>query len=125
MIFDTDVLIWLQRGNTKAIGLVEDNYPREVSIFNYMELLQGAQNKNQHSLVKNFLNDFEFTLLPMTETIGHRALVYVEEYSLSHGLQAGDAIIAATAVERNAELVSANAKHFKMIQELKLNIFKP
>jgi predicted nucleic acid-binding protein len=125
VIFDTDLLIWLQRGNLKAGALIEKTNPREISIFTYMELLQGASNKMQHMTIKNFLSDFEFVLLPITESIGHRALVYVEEYSLSHGLQAADAIIAATAIEHNAELVSGNAKHFKCIQELKLHIFKP
>jgi hypothetical protein len=51
--------------------------------------------------------------------------VYVEEYSLSHGLRAGDAIIAATAVENNMALSTGNAKHFKPIKELKLKAFKP
>ncbi|TES92085.1 MAG: type II toxin-antitoxin system VapC family toxin, partial [Desulfobacteraceae bacterium] len=30
-----------------------------------------------------------------------------------------------TAVENNMPLVSSNAKHFKMIKELKLKIFEP
>jgi predicted nucleic acid-binding protein len=46
-------------------------------------------------------------------------------YTLSHGLRAGDAIIAATAAENNLTLVSSNTKHFKPIKELKLKIFKP
>ena len=125
MIFDTDVLIWVQRGNLKAAHLIESTYPREISALTYMELLQKAENKKQHVYVKNFLTDFEFSLIPLSEAIGHRALVYVEEYSLVNGLSAADAMIAATAVERNSELVSANVKHYKMIKDLKLVIFKP
>jgi len=64
-------------------------------------------------------------MLPLTENIGHRAAVYVEEYTLSHGLRAGDAIIAATAAENNLPLYTSNAKHFKPIKELKLKVFKP
>ena len=66
-----------------------------------------------------------FVVLPLTENIGHRALIYIEQYALSHGLRSGDAIIAATAAENNLTLVSSNAKHFKPIKELKFKLFKP
>jgi hypothetical protein len=49
----------------------------------------------------------------------------IEEYALSNGLRAGDAIIAATATENSLTLLSSNAKHFKAIKELRLKIFKP
>jgi predicted nucleic acid-binding protein len=61
----------------------------------------------------------------MTENIGHRAAVYVEEYTLSHGIRATDAIIAATATENDMTLCSGNAKHFKAIQELRFKVFRP
>lgn len=57
----------------------------------------------------------------MTENIGHRASIYVEEYTLSSGMRSGDAIIAATAVENNLVLVSSNVKHFKAVKDLQLN----
>jgi predicted nucleic acid-binding protein len=44
---------------------------------------------------------------------------------MSHGLRAGDALIAATAAENNLELVTSNAKHFKTIKELRIKVFKP
>ena len=125
MIFDTDVLIWVQRGNSKAAGKIETAGSRCLSIQSYMELLQGANNNKQQQYIKDFLVDFDFRVLPLTENIGHRAAVYVEEYSLSSGLRAGDAIIAATAVENNMPMMTGNAKHFRPIRELKLRRFKP
>lgn len=125
MIFDTDVLIWAQRGNTKAISLLEKEASLEISIYTYMELLQTAHNKKQHTTIKDFLHTFNFSLLPITDSISHRALIYVEEYSLSNGIRAGDAIIAATAVEQSTQLFSGNVKHFKVIKELNLIPFKP
>jgi len=74
---------------------------------------------------KSFLADFGFRTLPLTENIGHRAAVYVEEYGLSDGLRAGDAIIAATATEANLVLCTGNAKHFRPIKDLKLGVFRP
>ena len=125
MLFDTDIFIWVQRGNEKAAMLMEKISERYLSIQTYMELLQGAQNKSQHIYVKGFIVSNGFIVLPLTENIGHRAAIYVEEYALASGLRAGDAIIAATAVENNLTLATSNAKHFRVIHDLNLKIFKP
>ena len=125
MIFDTDILIWIQKGNEKAAALIDKSADRFLSILTYMELLQAAENKKQHRVVKDFLKDYGFRILPLTENIGHRASVYIEEYSLSSGLRAGDAIIAATATENSMILATGNGKHFKPIKDLTLKIFHP
>ena len=125
MIFDTDIFIWVQRGSEKAARLMQKVDDKFLSVQTYMELLQCAQNKTQHKYVKDFISSFGFMVLPLTENIGHRASIYIEEYTLSSGLRSGDAIIAATAVENNMILVSSNAKHFKAIKELELKVFKP
>ena len=125
MLFDTDIFIWVQKGNLKAARLVDETEERFLSVYSYMELLQTAKNIRHHQYTTDFLSSFGFVVLPLTERIGHRALIYLEEYTLSHGLKAGDAIVAATAVENNLTLISSNAKHFQAIQELKLKIFKP
>jgi predicted nucleic acid-binding protein len=125
MIFDTDILIWIQRGNEKAAQLVDASLERYLSVLSYMELLQAAGNKKQHHVVKEFLKTFSFQILPLTENIGYRASVYIEEYSLSSGLRAGDAIIAATAAENSMVLATGNRKHFRPIKDLSLKIFRP
>lgn len=125
MIFDTDILIWMQRGNEKAAKLIDNNEERMISIQTYMELFQGARSKSEHKVIHDLLRDFDFKTLPFTENIGHRAAIYVEEYTLKCNLRAGDAIIAATARENNIILASGNAKHYKAIVDLQLKIFKP
>jgi len=125
MIFDTDIFIWAQRGNEKAAKLMEMSEERHISVQSYMELLQCAKNKKQHQYTKDFLTSFDFRMLPLTENIGHRASIYIEEYTMASGLRSGDALIAATAVENNLPLVSSNIKHFKSIKELNLKSFKP
>jgi len=125
MIYDTDILIWIQRGNKKAATLIEKDDDKYLSIQSYMELLQGAKNKTQHKYIKDFISEFEFSILPLTENIGHRALIYVEQYALSSNMRAGDAIIAATAIENNMSLVSSNMKHFKVVKDLQFKTFNP
>jgi len=104
---------------------MEKTEGRCLSILTYMELLQAAQDKKQHSYIKDFILGLGFVVLPLSENVGHRASIYIEEYSLNSGLRAGDAIIAATAVENNMMLVTGNAKHFKPIKDLKTIIFRP
>jgi predicted nucleic acid-binding protein len=125
MLFDTDIFIWVQRGNEKAARLVDRSKQRYLSVFSYMELLQSAKDGEQLRRTHDFISAFDFVVLPLTENIGHRALIYLEEHTLSHGLRVGDAIIAATAAENNMMLISSNAKHFRPIKELKLKLFKP
>lgn len=125
MIFDTDIFIWVQHGNKKAANLIDSAEERYLSIQSYMELLQCAKDKKQQRLTKQFISDLGFIVLPLSENIGHRALIYVEEYGISSGIRAGDAIIAATAVENNMPLASGNGKHFKVVKELEFKLFKP
>lgn len=125
MIFDTDIFIWIQRGNSNAARLIDSAAEKYLSVQTYMELLQGAQNKEQQRYTKDFIADLNFIILPLTENVGHRAVIYVEDYSLSSGLRAGDAIIAATAMENNMRLVSSNVNHFRPIKNLNFKAFNP
>ena len=124
-MFDTDIFIWIQRGNAGAAQLVEREEERLLSAQSYMELLQCAQDRRQHEYTKQFLRDFGFRTLPLTENIGHRAIVYLEQYALSHGLRAGDAIIAATAAEHGVTLCSSNARHLGPLRDVRLRVFRP
>lgn len=100
-----------------------------------------------------FNKDFHFDMIPLSNTTSYRATIDIEEYTVGriglpgrtqsacffvrlqallssgfkiqgHGLSAGDAIIAATAVEHNMPLCTSNSKHFKIIQDLQPNNFK-
>ena len=41
MIFDTDIFIWVQRGNIAAAQAIEGEGERLLSVQSYIELLQG------------------------------------------------------------------------------------
>lgn len=125
MIFDTDVLIWFLRGNARAARAVDAEENRSISLVTYLELLQGCRNKQEAHKIKAFLKDSGFSTLPLTENIGHRASIYIEEYALSCSIGVADALVAATAVEAHEALLSANTKHFKCVRELQLARFRP
>lgn len=125
MLFDTDVLVWFLRGNNRAARALDRADRRRVSVVSYMELLQGARDKGENRQIKAFLGDLGFEMLPLTENIGHRASIYMEEYSLKVSLCLGDALVAATAVENQVALCTGNRKHYKLIGELEVEAFRP
>jgi predicted nucleic acid-binding protein len=125
MLFDTDVLIGAFRGDPKAARAIDDAAVRRISLVTYLELLQGARDRREIRLVKGFLSDLGFGTLPLTENIGHRASVYLEEYGLKSGLRLADALIAATAVENGLVLLSGDRSHFRPIADLEVKAFRP
>jgi predicted nucleic acid-binding protein len=125
MLFDTDVLIWVLRGNAKAARAVDAAENRGLSVVTYMELLQGARDKREVKAIKSFLADMQFRMLPLSENVGHRASIYLEEYGLSASMSMADALIAAAAIEANEPLLTGNDKHYKPIKELEVKRFRP
>jgi predicted nucleic acid-binding protein len=65
------------------------------------------------------------TLLPVSEAITQRAIELMEAITLSHGLQMGDALIAATALGHGLPVLTANVRHFGAVQGLKVEAFNP
>ncbi len=59
-----------------------------------------------------------FTILEVDEAIGRKAGDYLRQYSNSHHVELGDALIAATAALSEAELVTRNLKHYPKIDIL-------
>lgn len=49
----------------------------------------------------------------------------METITLSHGLQMGDALIAATALNHGLPVLTANFKHFGAVQGLTVEAFEP
>jgi len=125
VVFDTDVLIWVLRGYSNAADAVDAAESRAISVVTYMELVQGARDKREVKSIKSFLADMQFRSLPLTENVGHRASIYMEEYSLATSLSMADALVAASAVEANVQLITGNVKHYRAIKDLDLRQFRP
>ncbi|OGV53692.1 MAG: twitching motility protein PilT [Lentisphaerae bacterium GWF2_52_8] len=124
MLFDTDVIIWALRGNQKAATAIDKSRERFISAVSYMELVKGVRDKRELRATKNFLLEFSFEILPISENVSHRAMVYMEEFALGAGIDLADAIIAATAAEHSMKLCTANAKHYKVVPDVELSVFK-
>ena len=124
MIFDTDVMIWAFRGNTKALDAIDAATERAISAVTYMELLQGVRNKQELISMKRFLSTLGFSVLPVTANISSRALSIMENTALRSDLGVCDALIFATALDMGNTLLSGNAKHFKEVPLLDAVAFR-
>lgn len=125
MVIDTDVLIWCLRGNPKAIKAIDGLETRLISQITRMELILGCRDKTEIALLKRFLVDGAFRVIPLSQEIGNRADLYLEEKHLSHGVGLPDALIAASASLQGQALFTGNAKHFRGFSELQLKRFTP
>jgi predicted nucleic acid-binding protein len=125
MLVDTDVLIWHLRGYPQAMRRLDELGALTLSAVSYLEVLQGMRNKAELVAVKKMLAHRAATLLPVSEAITRRAIELMEAITLSHGLQMGDALIAATALDHGLPVLTANVKHFGAIQGLKVEAFIP
>jgi hypothetical protein len=96
MLVDTDVLIWHLRGYPNATRRLDELGTLTLSAISWLEVLQGMRNKAELVAVKKMLDKRAATLLPVTEAITQRDIELMESLTLSHGLQMGDALIAAT-----------------------------
>ena len=125
MLVDTDVLIWHLRGYPQAKRRLDELGALTLSAVSYLEVLQGMRNKAELLAVKKMLDKRSATLLPITKAITLRATELMESLTLSHGLQMGDALIAATAIEHQMPVLTANVKHFSAVAGLTVEAFVP
>jgi predicted nucleic acid-binding protein len=85
-----------------------------------MELYQGARNKSDLAFIKKEIAVFQ--ILNTHQEIMTLAKQIVEKYSLSHNMKIMDALIAATAMLYDLELMTLNRKDFQFLPQLKLTI---
>ena len=100
MLIDTDVLIWMTRGHAGAAAKLQTLVPWRISAVTYMELAQGCRSKEELNRIKKGLTLCQTVIVPISVAISDRAMQLIDGYALSHSLQLGDALIAATALEQ-------------------------
>lgn len=123
VLVDTDVLIWHLRGYAQAAQALDRLPQLTLSAMSHLELLQGMRNKAEMTAVQQMFAQRQASILPLTPAITQRATALMTSLSLSHGLQAGDALIAATALEHRLRLFTGNTKHFAPIEGLEIETF--
>jgi hypothetical protein len=116
-LLDTDILIDYLRGYLEAVVFIEANISESfVSSINIAELYQGVRNGDEQARLGKMIS--ALTSLPLTSGIAERGGLYSRDYRPSHGCGLADCLIAATADLHGLRLVTLNAKHFPMLEDV-------
>ena len=124
MLVDSDVLIWVMRGDVHALKTLENIERPCISIVSYMEVMQGCRNKPELNDFKLAIREGGIEIMPLSNEIGQLAAELVEKHALSNSMYLADALIAASAMVNQLSLLSGNGKHFSAIDGLGLKVYK-
>jgi predicted nucleic acid-binding protein len=117
LLIDTDVLIDYLRDYSAAVSYVEAQQERFlISVMTVAELYAGVRDGEERARLEQFLGAFE--IIPLDLHLAVQGGLYRRDYSKSHNVGLADAIIAATATQRQVPLVTLNRKHFPMLQDV-------
>ena len=114
LLIDTDVLIDYLRGQAEAVSYLESlTEPLLISVVTVAELYAGVREGAERTALDEFIRAFE--IVAVDKEIAIKGGLYRRDYGKSHNTGLADALIAATAENRQAELVRLNKKHFPML----------
>jgi predicted nucleic acid-binding protein len=125
LIIDTDVLVWELRGNKKAQNVIHDNMPFSISVITYLELIQGMRDKKEMKSFIKQLSKWNVKIIQINNDISTRAMIFIEQYALSHSMELADSLIAATCINESEMLLTANDKHYRHIPNIQIKKFIP
>ena len=116
VLIDSDILIEVSRDRDARIRaawsrLRDSDAVLLCSPVTIAELWHGARPQDHDLLARLFDN---FLCIPIDQAIGRRAGEFLRLYAKSHGVDFGDALIAAAASLNEAQLWTRNRKHYPM-----------
>ncbi len=115
ILLDSDVIIaWLRGYHPVAdaiLDLLKSGHTLLWTPVSIAEIFAGAK-RNEVARLETLSQILE--TLPISETIGKKAGLYLQKYSKSHSVELGDALIAASAGSANLSLWTINKKHYPM-----------
>ena len=120
-LLDTSVIVNFLRGAYSTrdwIAKLSQAGSFAISVMTFGELIYGAHRsgayKKEGDRIEGFLNDFQITVLPMTQEIIelYAAVKYTLERT-GNKLDDFDLLIGATAVATESRLVTENVRHFR------------
>ena len=119
-LFDSTVLIEHLRGTVAATELVRNavaDHTATASVLSRVEIEGGMRSGERAEVARLFT---ALRMEPVSDAIATRAGAMLRRYRQSHGgIDLVDYVIAATAEELGANLVTLNVRHFPMFDGLR------
>lgn len=112
--FDTNIIIYIANKQ-----LNESIVPDEPIVYPSIVKIESLGYSDIRSIEERRIRELlaALTEIPLTNTIIERAILLRQDMRIS----LGDAIVAATAIENNCELWTANRDDFRQVEGLKLS----
>ena len=118
-LIDTDILIEYLRGSEPAATFLEGlEGDLLISAISVAELFSGAKGSEELAALDQFMLAFE--VIPVDEQLARQGGIIRQEYHPSHGTGLADALIAASAMETGAELLTFNRRHHPMVEGVRV-----
>ena len=115
ILLDSDVIIEWLRGHApftqQMVELIEAHADLCWTPVSIAEILAGSRKNEEEATADLFLL---LEALPLTTDVGRKAGAYLKLYAKSHGVELGDALIAASAFSSGRQLWTLNKKHYPM-----------
>lgn len=119
-LIDTDIIIWILRGNKKYIDLLQKLALKETLSISTITIAEIYKNIYPAELLKTETLLDALQSFDVTPAVAKQAGLYWQEYAKKlKNLSLMDCLIAATANTNEATLISLNRKHFPM-KDIKL-----
>ena len=118
-LLDSDLAIEYLRDRQEAIAYLESlEGSLLLSTLTVAELYAGVRGEREQHHLEQFL--LAFQMLPVSQEVGRIGGLFRRNYGPSHGTGLVDALIGATAQLYRATLVTFNARHYPMLNDVQV-----
>ena len=117
LLFDTDVLIDYLRGRDAAKEYIDNiDHAIYISVITIAELYAGIRKGEKSKELEMFIETFD--VVSLNKNIAKVGGLYRNQYKPAHGTGLADALIAASAKEIGAQVVTLNTRHYPMFNDV-------
>lgn len=117
-IIDTDVLVEYLRGSDRAAEFLETlEGDLIISVISVAALFSGVKGSDEVDALDQFM--LAFQIVSIDDHLAKEGGLIRQKYHPSHGVGLADALIAATSIDRGAELITFNLRHYPMVEEIR------
>ena len=119
LLVDTDVWIDYLRGHPQAIACIKQLPERVwISAVSVAELHAGVREGAERDALALLISSLD--VADLTAEIATRGGLLRRDFGRSHGVGLNDALIAATALEHDLQLLTLNVKHYPALDKQQL-----